>query len=253
MSKEEIEEKEDEREDESEYEETSKEKKGRIKLPMKAILFLVKVLIVFGGIAFLTVSYVRRNPEPFGLMKGPALMKNEEKELVAEISKSLTLPEDEEPTVATVTDPEKLTDQFFFKDVEKGDRLLIYQNARKVILYRPSEKRVVEVGVVSVKQGENAQISTSYKLVILNSTKDANIVSSLEYKLSEIDKNVSVTEKNSSVLTYNESFLVDVKGDKKDLASKLASGFAVKEGTMPDAEREYDADFILVIGADKIR
>jgi hypothetical protein len=88
-------------------------------------------------------------------------------------------------------------------------------------------------------------------MAILNSTKDANIVSTLKDKVSTVDSSVNVTETGTSVLSYNESSLVDVKGDKKDLTNKLAQGLGVKVGTLPDAEKKLDVDFILLIGSDK--
>ena len=253
MSDEEIEE-EKEEEEEKKEQKSSKNKKGLSSLQKKIILVVVLVLLIAGASAYGTLYYIKKNPEPFGLLKGPTIIKNEEKALVDEISKTLTLPKDEQPTIATVTDPEKLSGQFFFKDAQKGDKLLIYQNAKKVILYRPSENRVVEVGVVNVQdQAEQANTNTEqmYTMEILNSTKNANLTSDMESKVKQIDSSVNVTETGNSVLIYNESFLVDVKGDKNELAQKLSSGLGVKLGTLSDAENKMDVDFVLVIGSDK--
>ena len=59
---------------------------------------------------------------------------------------------DEKPTVATITDIEKVKDQPFFKNAKNGDRVLIFTNAKKAILYRPTEKRIIEVGAVNINQ-----------------------------------------------------------------------------------------------------
>jgi cytoskeletal protein RodZ len=251
MSEEEFEK--NEEEEEKEEEKSSKKKKGMSPLQKKLLLIVLAIIIIAGASSYLTFSYIKTNPEPFGLLKGPSIIKSEEKALVAEISKSLTLPKDEEPTVATVTDPEKLSSQFFFKDAQKGDKLLIYQNAKKVILYRPSENRVVEVGMVNINgQAALTPSAQSYRMAILNSTKDTGITSSMETKIQQTDNAVQITEKGTSVLTYNESFLVDVKGDKSSEAQKLIQGLGIKTGNLPDAERKIDVDFILIIGADKI-
>jgi len=61
------------------------------------------------------------------------------------ISKFMDLPTGETPTLATVTDKEKLKDQDFFKNSENGDKILIYANAKKAVLYRPSAGKVIEV------------------------------------------------------------------------------------------------------------
>lgn len=66
-----------------------------------------------------------------------------------EVGKLIVLPDDEEPTVANVVDKTKLEGQEFFKNAENGDKLLLYQNNKKAILYRPSIGKIVEVSTVS--------------------------------------------------------------------------------------------------------
>lgn len=73
--------------------------------------------------------------------------------LVAEVGALIRLPPDEAPTVATVSDPEKLREQAFFKNASEGDKVLIYTRSKKAILYSPSEKRIVEVANVNLSQG----------------------------------------------------------------------------------------------------
>lgn len=87
-------------------------------------------------------------------------IKNEEREtekevatVVKQVSRHILLPEGASPTVATVKDPEQLKDQPFFANAKTGDKLLIYSDARKAILYRPSEDKIVEVAPVNI--GDN--------------------------------------------------------------------------------------------------
>ena len=63
---------------------------------------------------------------------------------VAEI---MELP-DEEPTVATVTDPTKLSGQPFFQKAQMGDNVLIFTKSKKAILYRPSIKKIIDVTTI---------------------------------------------------------------------------------------------------------
>lgn len=65
--------------------------------------------------------------------------------LLKKVGEHIILPPDEEPTVATVSDPEKIRNQPFFTNTKEGDRLLIYLQARRAYLYRPSEDKLVEV------------------------------------------------------------------------------------------------------------
>lgn len=88
------------------------------------------------------------------LQKDP--QKNNQKEvrlLVEKLAKIIVLPEGETPTVATVTDPEKLRDQPFFAHAKSGDKVVIYTNARKAILYDPVAGKIMEVAPVNIGGG----------------------------------------------------------------------------------------------------
>ncbi len=65
--------------------------------------------------------------------------------LVAQVGKLIRLPDNEEPVIATVNDPEQLKSQPFFANAKEGDKVLIYNISRKAILYSPAEKRIIEV------------------------------------------------------------------------------------------------------------
>ena len=55
--------------------------------------------------------------------------------------------------MATVSDPEKLKDQPFFAKAQKGDKVLIYSNSQKAILYSPTEDKIVEVAPINSSAG----------------------------------------------------------------------------------------------------
>jgi len=65
--------------------------------------------------------------------------------LVAKIGQFIELPPGERPTLATVSDVEKLRDQAFFAHAHDGDKVLIYATAGKAILFNPTTNKVVEV------------------------------------------------------------------------------------------------------------
>ena len=113
-------------------------------------MFLLPLLIGAGAAIYGAMLY----PQVLGLSKGQAQVQAEVDSLIAEVGSLIALPTDEKPTVATVSDVEKLKDQPFFKNAANGDKVLIYTNAKKAILYRPSEKKVVEVGAVNIRQTE---------------------------------------------------------------------------------------------------
>ncbi len=88
-----------------------------------------------------TENYALKNPEIQG--------QKEIDSLVNKVSKLMVLPVGESPSIATVTDPEKLKDQPFFTNSMVGDKVLVYEISNKVILFRPSENKIIEVSQFS--------------------------------------------------------------------------------------------------------
>jgi hypothetical protein len=78
-------------------------------------------------------------------------------EVVNMVSKHMVLPKDETPTMATVSDPEKLRDQPFFINAKKGDKVLIFSGSQKAILYDPIADRIVEVAPINASAGTATQ------------------------------------------------------------------------------------------------
>lgn len=74
----------------------------------------------------------------------------EVRDVVSHVGKLVILPQDEEPIVATVSDPERLHAQPFFANAKVSDKVLIYARARRAILYRPSENKIVEVAPLNI-------------------------------------------------------------------------------------------------------
>jgi hypothetical protein len=118
---------------------------------------VVLALVLGGGLVY---GVAKQKPEFLGLPKGSAQVQSEVDALVSEVGKLIVLPADEKPSVATITDIEKVKDQAFFKNAQNGDKILIYTNARKAILYRESEKKVIEVGAVNINQASPSASAT---------------------------------------------------------------------------------------------
>ena len=73
------------------------------------------------------------------------------KDLVDKVDKLIVLPQNETPSVATVTDLSKLKDQPFFANAKIGDEVLVYTNAKKAILYDPVLNKIVEVAPLTTQ------------------------------------------------------------------------------------------------------
>jgi|SRR3989344_4999012 len=65
--------------------------------------------------------------------------------LVSRVSSFIDLPKNENPDFATVSDPELFKSQFSTLNIQEGDKLLIYPVSKKVIIYRPSNDKVIDI------------------------------------------------------------------------------------------------------------
>ncbi|MEY2672035.1 MAG: hypothetical protein RL687_452 [Candidatus Parcubacteria bacterium] len=109
----------------------------------KNIVILLGLLVVLSTVS--SVYFYKKSTDS----ESKASLKEAE-ELVSVIGEIALLPTGEIPTVATVSDPEALRDQPFFVDSIKDDKVLIYSNAKKAILYRPSIEKVINIAPLNV-------------------------------------------------------------------------------------------------------
>lgn len=107
----------------------------------------VLMAVIFGATALYFWNEVKKDPQ--------RAAQEEIEDTLARVSRLMVLPEGETPTVATVTDPERLKDQPFFVNAKAGYKVLIYTNARKAILYDPVADKIVEVAPLNL--GEPAK------------------------------------------------------------------------------------------------
>lgn len=115
------------------------------KLTKILILILLVVVITLGTATYLMskqLNNLKANPQELG--------QEELKDVLEKVGKIMVLPADEQPTLATVTDLEPLKDQPFFANAKIGDKVLLYTNARKAILYDPVANKIVEVAPINI-------------------------------------------------------------------------------------------------------
>lgn len=107
---------------------------------------IIAILIIFLVISLIGLVYFYQQ-STVNLQKNVEINSDE---VINQVEKLMVLPRNEIPTLATVSDPDKLKNQEFFINVQKGDRVLIYQNAGKAILYSPSLNKIVEVAKINI-------------------------------------------------------------------------------------------------------
>ncbi len=112
--------------------------------PLFYIVVAVAIIAVMGAVVGL--YYYTRPAPPLSTNTPEQTAKERDAQLVEKVGMLILLPQGETPTVATVSDLSKLQDQLFFANAQIGDLVLIYTQARKAIIYRPSLNKIIEVG-----------------------------------------------------------------------------------------------------------
>ncbi|MFH0804490.1 MAG: hypothetical protein V1896_02725 [Candidatus Zambryskibacteria bacterium] len=119
----------------------------RVKIKKLHVLFaaLLLVVLISAGTAVSFYLKAKKLKSQTGVATTSEIQK-----IMAEVGRLIVLPANEEPTVATISDAEKLRDQPFFTNAKNGDKVLIYGKAGKAILYDPTVKIIVEVAPLNM-------------------------------------------------------------------------------------------------------
>lgn len=230
------------------------------KLASKSLIRNLLLVAVVSGLVF---GVVRYRPEWFGLSRS-AEGEREVQNLVEEVGRIIELPQGETPTVATVTDMEAVKDQQFFQNAQNGDKVLIYANAKKAFLYRPSERKIIEVGVVNINEQtqtleregieiEEAEETSGTRFVLYNATDSSGSVSDFQERLTTSFPQAEVVGRGDAAGDYAGSFIVDLTGERPGQTRELAESFGIRVGNLPSEEaRPANADFLIILAGDVV-
>lgn len=210
-------------------------------------LSIAIIIISLAAASYFYVQYQKSQK----LLQNPTLAAQEEaKALVTRVSGVIELPKNEQPTIATISDKSKLKDQPFFVQAQNGDKLLIYTNAKKAIIYRPSTNKIIEVGPVNI--GPSTVISPAasleVKVVLYNGTNVVGLTTTVEKDLKSKMDNINVIKKdNAAANNYTKTLVVDLSGKQGEFAKKIAQILGADVGQLPKGETKPDSADILVI------
>lgn len=97
---------------------------------------LAALLIIVGGAGYAYYYYLYQN--------NPSVIYQKRLHTITQsVSTQMSLPTDETPVTATVTDASKLPNELFFKNAENGDKIIMYKKHKLAILFRPSTGKVI--------------------------------------------------------------------------------------------------------------
>lgn len=215
-------------------------------------LIIVITVIILGGGFYLYQSQknqVEDNPQ--------VALLSETAKIVEEVGKLTELPTGENPTITTITDVSQLQDQPFFKNAKNGDKVLIYINAQKAILYNPLTKKVtdiafINIGTASAQEEPEEKKEPLPKIVLRNGTQTLGLTTKIESRLKKDGVKFETTQKeNAQKQDYKKTVIVVVNESARDIAESMANILEATVGALPKGEKEIeDADIVIILGKD---
>jgi hypothetical protein len=220
------------------------------------VLALFLVIAAAGG-GYIFYNYQLSQSELSKLKENPQTVARQEiKEVSAKIGALMELPKNEEPTLATVTDVNKLKNQQFFSQAVNGDKVLIYTQSSKAILYRPQTNKIIEVASVNLGQNQvqtQAQAQTQtpkLKVALYNGTTVKGATNATQKTISEKVSNVEIVDQSDAgKKDYTKTLIVDISGKQKEAATELSKVLGASVGPLPAGEtKPKDADLLVILG-----
>jgi len=218
------------------------------------IIILIIGLLILGSGGFLI--YKSGLLEKTGLIKKE---KNEVEVIMKRISEVFLLPS-EIPTVATISDKEKLKGQTFFDKAENGDKLLLFTNSNLAILYRDSIGKIIEISQISVANSPQIEMAPTIvptetlkedlkiKVALYNGSQKVGQTTKFEKEILEKVGNFEVIKKIDAKNNYEKSLVVDISGNYSEVAKSLAEKIDGEIAPLPEGEINIETDLLIIIG-----
>jgi hypothetical protein len=220
----------------------------------KLLVVVIILLVAAVGTYFLAIEIIKKQVQG----------RTEINEVMKVVSKYIELP-DEIPTIATVTDKTKLGSQPFFTNAENGDKVLMFAKSQKVILYRPTTKKIINVSTLSITDTEvkNPGVSviptvpveeTSEKniqvnLALYNGSSEVGLATKIEKEIfGGIKYFKVVSKKDARRNDYEKTLVVDISGKYAEIANSLAEDLSAEMTTLPKGEIKPAADILVILG-----
>lgn len=221
------------------------------KVVIPAVALIVVLLLTGGFLLYQNQKTGSKNPQQAG--------QDEVKKVVEEVGKLIDLPAGEVPTLATVVDISKLKDQPFFQKAKNGDKVLIYTNAQKAILYDPVAKKIKEVGPLNTGS-PSAQLQAASPasrgepgIALLNGTKTSGLASKVEEELKSKVPGLNIVSKdNAKKDSFEKTIVVVLNQVYLDTARNLANLLNATLGSLPEGEEKpKEGDILIILGKDR--
>jgi hypothetical protein len=187
----------------------------------------------------------------------------EAEKITEKIKNLIELPK-EVPVVTEITDREKLQNQTFFTNAQNGDKILMYIQSQKIILYRPSlneitgtaslfsesasetEARIAEACAAKNVSKPAEKIANKVKVDVLNGTEIKGLAKETADKLTGMENVELAKLGNAQKSTYTKILVVDLSGKNETAAKIIAEKVGGEVGSLPEGEVKGTADILVI-------
>ena len=179
---------------------------------------------------------------------------NEQAALIAEVGKLIVLPTNEQPTIATVSDVNRLKNQSFFTHARDGDKVLIYTKAQEAILYDPLANKIVEVGPISLTQVTPTpkgptMTPAPIRVAVYNGTPTAGLATKIGQEITQKMPQATIVSKSDAKQNYSSTIVVDLTGKNQAAVDALTELLGAKLNAFPSTEaKPKNADVVVILG-----
>lgn len=226
-------------------------------LPGKLLPFVVLSIAVV--LVVTSVYFYTKYSTTQSLLKSFGSEQDKVGGVVAKVSKHFDLPQDDQVTLATVSDITKLKNQSFFAKAQNNDKVLIYPKSSLAILYREKIDRIINVGPINTQAETLAQaqplvtpspVSMVVRTAIYNGTKTVGLARRAEKSLEAFSRvKTDVVIKANSANDYEQTVVVDLSRKNKDSVENIAEFVGGKVGALPAGEVVPEgADVLIILG-----
>ncbi len=228
---------------------------------LKSLIVFLVFTVLIGACAWLFINYnnAQKQVNYLSGLTAEDMNKKTTDELLEKIGKLILLPEDEQMTISTIQDIEKLVaEEPFFEKAQNGDKVIIYND--RAIIYSPTKNILVNVGPVYTQennnQGENENLKINevntmpveeiITLEIRNGSEIAGLATELNDKLSDRENYKIISVGNAARKDYDNNMLINLSGKDINKLEEYLGAQAVN--FLPTGEAQSAADAVIILG-----
>jgi len=189
---------------------TTKKVVKKKKLILKKIFIVGAFSVLVVALIVVSLAYIKEKNKKITLADIQALQQQEVAMVLDEIAKHMMLPEDVQPTVATITNVDNLRKEMsFFDNAENGFKVVVYED--KAILFDPIKQIIVDVAPVYQRDSNSLAIKQQTKEQQTDLSKDDDdVVENIDEKdIEEEDENVNESSEDDEVIVDEEDETAD--------------------------------------------